>query len=97
MVRLSAPSSEIVFDSTMAHVFMLEQDSPLIPIADSGSYNLYFGWYIGELSQNENLMRMLAGMSLQSLLRQAGPAIRPQPRKYRKPIELFLTQQTQDA
>ena len=42
--------------TTMAHVFMLEQDSPLIPIADIGSYNLYFGWYIGELSQNERFL-----------------------------------------
>lgn len=40
--------------TTMAHVFMLEQDSPLIPIADIGSYNLYFGWYIGELEQNDS-------------------------------------------
>lgn len=28
--------------TTMAHVFMLETDSPLIDIADIGSYNLYF-------------------------------------------------------
>lgn len=40
--------------TTMAHVFMLEQESPLIPIADIGSYNLYFGWYIGELQQNDS-------------------------------------------
>ncbi|MCM1304775.1 MAG: glycoside hydrolase family 2 protein, partial [Butyrivibrio sp.] len=39
--------------TTMAHVFMLETDSPLIEIADIGSYNLYFGWYLGELEQNE--------------------------------------------
>ena len=39
--------------TTMAHVFMLETDSPLIDIADIGSYNLYFGWYIGELEQND--------------------------------------------
>ncbi len=39
--------------TTMAHVFMLETDSPLIDIADIGSYNLYFGWYLGELSQND--------------------------------------------
>lgn len=38
--------------TTMAHVFMLEQESELIPIADIGSYNLYFGWYLGELEQN---------------------------------------------
>ena len=40
--------------TTMAHVFMLETDSPLIDIADIGSYNLYFGWYLGELSQNDS-------------------------------------------
>lgn len=39
--------------TVMAHAFMLEKDSPLIPIADMASYNLYFGWYLGELSQNE--------------------------------------------
>ena len=40
--------------TTMAHVFMLETDSPLIGIADIGSYNLYFGWYLGELNQNDS-------------------------------------------
>lgn len=40
--------------TTMAHVFMLETDSPLITIADIGSYNLYFGWYLGELEQNDS-------------------------------------------
>lgn len=39
--------------TTMAHVFMLETDSPLISVADIGSYNLYFGWYLGELEENE--------------------------------------------
>ncbi len=40
--------------TAMAHVFMLETDSPLIEIADIGSYNLYFGWYLGELTQNDS-------------------------------------------
>ena len=40
--------------TTMAHVFMLETDSELIRIPDLGSYNLYFGWYLGELSQNDS-------------------------------------------
>lgn len=40
--------------TTMAHVFMLETDSPLITAADIGSYNLYFGWYLGELEQNDS-------------------------------------------
>lgn len=40
--------------TTMAHVFMLETDSELLKIPDIGSYNLYFGWYLGELSQNDS-------------------------------------------
>lgn len=40
--------------TTMAHAFMLEIDSPLIPIADLASYNLYFGWYLGDLEQNDS-------------------------------------------
>lgn len=40
--------------TTMAHVFMLEQDSPLVGLADLDSYNLYFGWYLGELEQNDS-------------------------------------------
>ena len=40
--------------TTMAHAFMLETDSPLIEIADIGSYNLYFGWYLGSLEQNDS-------------------------------------------
>ncbi len=39
--------------TVMAHAFMLEKNSPLIPIADLASYNHYFGWYLGELEQNE--------------------------------------------
>ena len=39
--------------TTMAHVFMLETDSPIVAIPDVGSYNLYFGWYLGELEQND--------------------------------------------
>ena len=39
--------------TTMAHVFMLETDSPLVALPDIGSYNLYYGWYLGELDQNE--------------------------------------------
>lgn len=40
--------------TAMAHVFMLETDSPMTEIADIGSYNLYFGWYLGELAQNDS-------------------------------------------
>ncbi len=39
--------------TVMAHAFMLEKDSELIPISDIASYNLYFGWYLGELEQND--------------------------------------------
>lgn len=40
--------------TTMASVFMLETDSPINDIPDIRSYNLYFGWYIGELEQNDS-------------------------------------------
>jgi len=40
--------------TVMAHAFMLEKESPLIPISDIASYNLYFGWYLGTLSQNDS-------------------------------------------
>jgi beta-galactosidase len=39
--------------TTMANVFMLETTSPILDIPDVNSYNLYFGWYLGELEQNE--------------------------------------------
>ena len=39
--------------TAMAHAFMLEKDSPLSPVADIAGYNLYFGWYLGELEQND--------------------------------------------
>ncbi|CUX25099.1 glycoside hydrolase family 2 protein [Clostridium sp. C105KSO13] len=39
--------------TTMANVFMLETDSPILGIPDINSYNLYFGWYLGELEQND--------------------------------------------
>ncbi len=39
--------------TTMADVFMLETDSPILEIPDVNAYNLYFGWYLGELVQND--------------------------------------------
>jgi beta-galactosidase len=39
--------------TTMANVFMLEIESPILEIPDVNSYNLYFGWYLSELSQND--------------------------------------------
>ncbi len=40
--------------TVMAHAFMLEKESPLIAISDIASYNLYFGWYLGTLDQNDS-------------------------------------------
>ncbi len=40
--------------TTMANVFMLEIESPILEIPDINSYNLYFGWYLGELEQNDS-------------------------------------------
>ena len=39
--------------TVMANVFMLEIDSPILEIPDLNSYNLYFGWYLGELEQTD--------------------------------------------
>ena len=39
--------------TTLANVFMLETDSPILEIPDINSYNLYFGWYLGDLEQND--------------------------------------------
>ena len=40
----------------MANVFMLEITSPILEIPDVNSYNLYFGWYLGELDQNDDFL-----------------------------------------
>ncbi len=39
--------------TTMANVFMLEITNPILEIPDVNSYNLYFGWYLGDLEQND--------------------------------------------
>ena len=39
--------------TTMANLFMLETDSPLVALPDQRSYNLYYGWYVGEMEENE--------------------------------------------
>ena len=39
--------------TTMANVFMLETDSPILDIPDVNSYNLYFGWYVGDMEQTD--------------------------------------------
>ena len=39
--------------TSMAHVFMLSPDDPIVLLPDIRSYNLYYGWYVGELEQND--------------------------------------------
>ncbi len=39
--------------TTMAHAFMLSPDDPFVMTSDSRSYNLYYGWYVGDLKQND--------------------------------------------
>lgn len=38
--------------TTMAHVTMLDTDSPMTKISDIFSYNHYFGWYVGDVNGN---------------------------------------------
>lgn len=42
--------------TTMAHVFMLRPDDPFVMLPDIRSYNLYYGWYVGDLEQNESFL-----------------------------------------
>ena len=39
--------------TTMAHVFMLSPDDPFVTLPDIRSFNLYYGWYVGEKEQND--------------------------------------------
>lgn len=39
--------------TTMAHVFMLDANDPFVMLPDIRSYNLYYGWYVGEPEQND--------------------------------------------
>ena len=39
--------------TTMAHAFMLDPNDPFVQLPDICSYNLYYGWYLGELQQND--------------------------------------------
>lgn len=39
--------------SAMANLFLLETDSPLVALPDIRGYNLYYGWYVGELEDND--------------------------------------------
>ncbi len=42
--------------TVLANAFMLEHESPILEIADMNSYNLYFGWYLGTLQQNDSFL-----------------------------------------
>ena len=39
--------------TTMAHVFILDPEDSLVDLPDISSYNLYFGWYVGETNDND--------------------------------------------
>ena len=39
--------------TAMAHVFMLSPEEELVTLPDIRSYNLYYGWYVGELEDND--------------------------------------------
>lgn len=39
--------------TTMAHVFMLDPADPFVMLPDIRSYNLYYGWYVGDWDQND--------------------------------------------
>lgn len=39
--------------TAMAHLFLLETDEPLVTVPDVMSYNLYFGWYVGDVGDND--------------------------------------------
>lgn len=39
--------------TAMAHAFMLDPGEELASLPDISSYNLYYGWYVGELSDND--------------------------------------------
>ncbi len=39
--------------SAMANLFILETDSPLVQLPDIRGYNLYYGWYVGDMEDND--------------------------------------------
>ena len=39
--------------TVMANVMMLDVSDPLIRVPDAVAYNIYFGWYVGELEDND--------------------------------------------
>ena len=40
--------------TTMAAIFLLDMESPILNMTDIVAYNLYYGWYLGELKDNED-------------------------------------------
>lgn len=49
LVRQMDPSRPCV----MAHVSMLDMDAPIVRFPDAAAYNVYYGWYSGELDDND--------------------------------------------
>lgn len=39
--------------TVMAHAFMLDPGHPLVRLPDISSYNLYYGWYLGDMADND--------------------------------------------
>ena len=39
--------------SAMANLFLLETESPLVELPDIRGYNLYYGWYVGDMEDND--------------------------------------------
>ena len=39
--------------TVMAHVSMLDIDTPIVRFPDAAAYNVYYGWYSGELDDND--------------------------------------------
>ena len=44
--------------SAMANLFLLETDSPLVSLPDIRGYNLYYGWYVGDMEDNDAMISM---------------------------------------
>lgn len=42
--------------TVMAHAFMLSPKSPMVGVSDLISYNLYYGWYVGEAQENGHFL-----------------------------------------
>lgn len=45
--------------TAMANLFLLETSSPLLSIPDIIGYNIYYGWYVGDLDDNEKFLDKL--------------------------------------